>query len=265
MCNRRGENNLRGLIVTRVALFISHTYTRLRPTHRRHTHTHPTHTSMPFPSATTLDDSPKLLGGISAPGVLRLSVGQDLSVWSKSGILGCDGLISTVNVAFIWHVYRVFRDICTTPSPPCEIYREELVTKNGSSADRRQMLLRSNRLHAGARYRVSLRSLYTPDSTGRTRTDTDVTVYVSSGKVVALISQGMTEVNIHMEGGTRSLDASGSYDTADTTAARGSTAAAGRCCSCDACVLCRVDASCSCDACGSKRSRWLHPLSSCAA
>jgi hypothetical protein len=89
------------------------------------------------------------------------------------------------------------------------------------------MLLRGDRLHAGARYKVSLRTLYTPDLTGRTRTDTDMTVYVSSGKIVALLSQGMVEVNIHVEGGSRSLDASGSYDMADTTAARGTTAAAG--------------------------------------
>lgn len=204
--------------------FTSHNNPCLPPTQPLPSHTL-THQPRPL---FALDNSPKILGGISGAGVLHLTSGQDLSIWAKSGILECNGLISTANVTFIWHVYEVSRHVCTTPSPPCKIYREDLVTAESSSSDHRQMLLRSNRLRAGARYRVSLRSLYTLDSTGRTRTDTGVAVYVSPGKVVALISRGMVEVNIHMEGGTRNLDASGSFDTADTSVARGSSAAAGK-------------------------------------
>jgi len=84
-------------------------------------------------------------GGISGPIVQHLSIGQDLSIWSKSGMLECDGTVSTLDIELKWNVFRVFRDVCTTPSPPCEIYREVLIASNSSSSDPRQLLLRSQR------------------------------------------------------------------------------------------------------------------------
>jgi len=94
----------------------------------------------------------RALGGISGPMVHYLPIGQDLSIWSKSGMLGCDGTVSTKNMEFQWNVFQVFRDVCVTPSPPCEVYREELIAANSSSSDPRQLLLRSQRcVHLRAR------------------------------------------------------------------------------------------------------------------